>query len=182
MSPALAALLVLGAGGWPVDLEAGLGLALQPQALTVSGAAVGPSLRPPSGMGAVTVGVAYRPWTAPVLLRTSLGVGLGSLDLHLQLSAQQQGLARLELLPWLALEAGLSASAALDATDPAFSSALLGVVLGVQLWRFEVAWTPALQLPLGRSERAAGEVTVVQAMATGPVPVSFSLRVALGPR
>jgi hypothetical protein len=182
MSPALGAVvLALGAGAWPVEPEVGLGVALRPQALTVSGAAGGTSLRPPSGVGEVAVGVAYRPWAAPVLLRTSLGVGLGSLDLHVQLSVQQQALYRLELLPWLALEAGLWASASLDATDPAFSAACLGVALGVQLWRFEVAWAPALQLPLGRSERTAGEVTVTQAMATALVPVSFSLRVALGP-
>jgi hypothetical protein len=79
------------------------------------------------------------------------------------------------------LVGGLAVSATLDVNLPAFSAAHLGVLLGARLWRFELLWLPAVQLPLGGAQTAVGGATLSRAMATAFLPLSFSLRVALGP-
>ena len=71
-------------------------------------------------------------------------------------------------------------SASLDLQAPALSAAHLGLLLGVRLWRFELLWLPALQLPLGGVKTTVAGATVSQAMATTLVPLSFSLRFGFG--
>jgi hypothetical protein len=161
----------------------GLAFGLLPQALELSGSAAATALRTPSGVTYVTAGVRYEAWSGRLWLHSGLRAGLGSLDSHWHLGLQQQALVRVELTDWLGLRAGLGVAATLDVTAPPFSAADASLLLGVQVWRFELLWAPGLQVPLASTSRSAGgAVQVTQGMALAFVPVAFSLRFAFGPR
>lgn len=183
MSPLLVALLLCGAepSSWPVAPQVGVGFVMMPQALSIAGEVSGVAVRAPSGVTALTLGIGYRPWAAPIELGSALSGGLGSLDGHVLLGAHQQALYRLRLGPVFSLAGGLAASAVLDVNRPAFSAAHLGLLLGARLWRIELLWLPALQVPLGGTQTTVGGATVSRGMATALLPLSFSLRLVLGP-
>jgi hypothetical protein len=153
-----------------VSPEVGVGFAMTPQSLTVNGVT---SVRAPSGVTSVEVGLSYT-LAERVWLHSQVGAGLGSLDAHLLLGAQQQLAYRLPVTPWLSLEGGLSVGATLDVTLPVFSFADVGLLLGVRLWRVDVLWLPAVQVPLGRTGPTTAGLT--RGMALTVAPLAFAVR------
>jgi hypothetical protein len=156
-----------------VSPEVGVGFAMTPQALTVNGVT---SLRAPSGLTSVEVGLSYAPFDR-VWLHSQVGAGLGSLDGHLVVGAQQQLAYRHPVTEWLSLEGGLTLSAAVDVTAPVFSFADVGLLLGVRLWRVDVLWLPSLEVPLGRTSPTP-PASLTQGMALAVVPLGFAARFA----
>jgi hypothetical protein len=170
------------AAPWPVEPVLGLDFSLQRQALTASGASVGSEALDPSAILGASAGVRYRAWEQRLSFQTMALVALSTIDGHAIVGLQQVGQYRFEVTTWLSLGAGLAVTGLVDATTPALSSVLVSGALSLQAWRFELLWTPGVQVPLGGERRDAGDVRLTRSMLAGLVPISFALRFSFGPR
>lgn len=166
---------------WPVEPVVGAAFAVTQRALTVSGGATGTALHPGGAVSSLVAGVRYAAWADRLWVHSAALVGVESLNLHLVLGLQQQVLYRVALTSWFGLRAGLGLAASLDTVQPTFSAATISAVLGFEVWRFELLWSPGLQLPLGNSSTDVADARVSQGAALGVMPLSFALRVAFGP-
>jgi hypothetical protein len=128
-----------------------------------------------------TLGVRYAVWSRRIWLHSFASFGEELTDLHALVGLHQHALYRFGLTPWLEMRAGLGLSATLDVTQTAFSSGTLCVLGGVQVWRIELLWSPALQFPLAATSRTVGDTEIARKMAVGILPLSFALRFSFGP-
>ncbi len=166
---------------WPVEPELGLSFSLAHESLSVTGATEGESVRAPSTLPAVTLGIRHSLWERRFWLHSALVVGMSTQDARGAIGLEEQGLFQFEYATWLGVGLGLGLRAMLDVASPAFSFGVASVPIALRVWRFEVVWSPGLQFPLGATHRDATGVEITQRMAVRFEPVSFALRFDFGP-
>lgn len=167
---------------WPVEPVVGLAFVTTRQSLAISGGAEGSAMRERSEVPSISLGVRYPLWRRRIWMHGAVLLGYSALDAHAVLGLQKQALYRVELTRLLGLRLGLGLTFSIDAATPARSVGLASAVLGVQLHRVELLWAPGVQFPLGEDARAVGGAQLTARGAVDFVPLSFALRVSIGPR
>jgi len=138
-------------------------------------------VRSAAAVPSILAGIRYAAWADRLWFHSAALLGVESLNLHTVFGLQQQVLYRLALTSWFGLRAGLGLTLSYDLSQPAFSAATVSAVVGFEVWRIEVIWTPGLQLPFGATSIDVTDGRVTQSLAFGVMPISFALRAAFGP-
>lgn len=180
-SPSLALAQEAKTKPWPVEPEIGLAFSFARESLAVSGASNGESVRDPSTIPAVTLGIRHALWERRFWLHSTLIVGLSTQDARGVMGLEEQGLFAFDFAPWIGVDLGLGLRAMLDVASPAYSFGVASVPVALRVWRFELVWSPGLQFPLASTHRDATGVEITQQMALRFEPVSFALRFHFGP-